>query len=97
MAAVGVVARIRIQTGKEAEAERVLKDLIAQVKANEPDVIVYDLFKSRKDAGEYVMLEMYASPEALAAHGKTPHFVSAGPKLGPLLAGPPSLEFVDGV
>jgi quinol monooxygenase YgiN len=97
MGAVGVVARIKIQAGKEAEAEKVLKDLIAQVKANEPDVIVYDLFKSRKDPSEFVMLEMYANPEALAAHGKMPHFVAAGPKLGPLLAGPPSLEFVDGV
>ncbi len=96
MATVGVVARIKIQAGKEAEAEQVLKDLIASVKANEPDVIVYDLFKSRTAANEYVMLEMYASPEALAAHGKTAHFIAAGPKLGPLLAGPPALEFVDG-
>ncbi|MBU6372874.1 MAG: antibiotic biosynthesis monooxygenase [Alphaproteobacteria bacterium] len=93
---IGVVARVKIQPGKHAEAEAVLKELVAAVKANEPDVKLYELFKARDGSGDFIMLEMYPSEAVLAAHQKTPHFAAIGAKLGPLLAGAPHLEFIDG-
>jgi len=93
---IGVVARVKIQPGKHAEAEAVLKELVAAVKANEPDVPLYQLFKAKDGSGDFVMLEMYPSQGVLDAHQKTAHFAAIGAKLGPLLAGPPSLEFLDG-
>ncbi|MBI1186043.1 MAG: antibiotic biosynthesis monooxygenase [Alphaproteobacteria bacterium] len=93
---IGVVARIKIQEGKAAEAETVLKELVAAVKANEPDVPVYDLFKAKDGSGDFIMLEMYPNQAVLDAHQKTAHFQAVGAKLMPLLAGAPKLEFLDG-
>lgn len=90
---VGIIATLKIKPGKEAEFEAVFKDLAAQVKQNEPGCLLYDLFKS-KDASTYVVMEQYASGEALAAHGKTSHYMAAGPKLGAVLDGRPQIDIL---
>lgn len=90
---VGIIATLKIKPGKEAEFEAVFKDLAAQVKQNEPGCLLYDLFKS-KEASTYVVMEQYASGEALAAHGKTAHYLAAGPKLGAVLDGRPQIDIL---
>lgn len=47
---IGVVAKLKIAAGKEAEFEEVAKDLMAKVKANEPGTTTYQLYKSKTDA-----------------------------------------------
>jgi quinol monooxygenase YgiN len=60
------------------------------VRAKEPGNKMYTLTKT--EAGEYVVLEFYASEEALAAHGQTAHFKAAGPKFAGLMAGRPEIQ-----
>ena len=90
---IGVVAKLKIAEGKEAEFETIAKDLMAQVKANEPGCLTYQLYKSNKDANTYIFMEQYSSQEALKAHGQTDYFKASGPKLGPCLAGAPEIEY----
>ena len=92
---IGIVVTLEVQDGKQADFEGVFKDLMAKVKANEPDCIWYQLFKSKTSATTYTMLEQYASAEALAAHGKTDHFLAAQPSLGACLASAPNIEVLD--
>ena len=92
---IGVVATLEIQDGKQAEFEAVAKDLMAQVKANEPGCTLYQLFKAKGSDTTYIFMEQYSSKEALESHGKTEYFVAAGPKLGPCLAGAPKIEMFD--
>ena len=92
---IGVVAKLAIADGKEAEFEDVAKDLMASVKANEPGTLTYQLYKSKKEPNVYIFMEQYASQEALEAHGKTEYFAAAGPKLGPCLAGAPDIQYYD--
>lgn len=94
---IGVVATLRVQDGKGDEFEAVFKDLMAQVKANEPGCLVYQLTKSRAEPGTYKVLEIYANEDALKAHGQTEYFKAAGPKMGPCLAGRPEIEMLDAV
>jgi quinol monooxygenase YgiN len=94
---IGVVARIKVKDGQQAAAEAVLHELVAAVNANEPEVKLYKLFKNRDGSGDLVMLELYTSAEALAAHRDMPHFKTIGAKLGPLLAGAPAIEYFDAV
>ncbi|MDZ4318061.1 MAG: antibiotic biosynthesis monooxygenase [Caulobacterales bacterium 32-67-6] len=94
---IGVVATLKVQDGKGDEFEAVFKDLMAQVKANEPGCLVYQLTKSRTEPGTYKVLEIYANDEALKAHGQTEYFKAAGPKMGPCLAGRPEIEMLDAV
>lgn len=94
---IGVVATIRVQDGKAAEFEGVFAGLMAQVRANEPGNVAYQLCRSRGEANTYKVLELYKDEDALKAHGASDHFKAAGPALGAVLAGRPEVEYLDGV
>jgi quinol monooxygenase YgiN len=95
--AIGVVATIKIQAGKNAEFEAVAKELMAAVRANEPGNKFYSFCKSRTDETTYVVMELYADQAALEAHGKSDHFRTIGPKMGPSMAGRPDVQYYDAV
>ncbi|HEY4125753.1 MAG TPA: putative quinol monooxygenase [Rhizomicrobium sp.] len=95
--AVGVVATIKIQPGKNAELESVAKEMMAAVRQNEPGNKYYQFFKSKTDENTYIVMEMYDDQAALEAHGKSDHFRTIGPKMGPALAGRPDVQFFDAV
>jgi quinol monooxygenase YgiN len=94
---IGIIATLTIQPGKEAEFEAVFTALAAQVRANEPGNVLYQLTRSRDAANVYKVLELYADQDALSAHGKTDHYRAAGPKLGGVLGAPPHIEYLDSV
>ena len=93
--AIGVIATLKVQDGKGSEFEGVFRDLAGQVRANEPGNKLYQVFKSRKEANTYVVMEIYEDQAALEAHGKSDHFKAAGPKLGPTLGGRPDVQYFD--
>lgn len=95
--AIGVIASIKVQDGKQADFEAVFGELAAQVRANEPGNKLYQLCRSRDDATSYVVMELYESEEALKAHTQTAHYKAAGPKIGPLAGGPPDVKFFETV
>ncbi|MBN9532318.1 MAG: antibiotic biosynthesis monooxygenase [Alphaproteobacteria bacterium] len=95
--AIGVIATIKIQAGKNAEFEGVAKELMAAVRKNESGNIAYQFCKSRTDENTYVVLELYADQAALEAHGKSDHFRTIGAKMGPCMAGRPDVQYLDGV
>jgi len=95
--AVGVVATIKIQPGKNAEFEAVAREMMAAVRANEPGNKFYNFCKSKADETTYVVMEMYADQAALETHGKSDHFRTIGPKMGPCLAGRPEVAYYDAV
>jgi quinol monooxygenase YgiN len=94
---IGVVAVLKVQVDKTADFEKVFLDLAAKVKANEPGCIVYQLTKSKTEAGVYKVLELYASEDALKAHGSSDYFKAAGAAMGPFMAGRPEIEYLDAV
>ncbi len=91
----GIVATLKVKAGKEAEFEAVFRDLQAQVKANEPGALQYEVFKSKANASTYIVMEQYKSEADLAAHRTTPHMAAAGPKLGAVLDGRPGIEMLE--
>lgn len=95
MGAIGVVATLKVQEGKEADFEATFKTLREQVRSNEPGNLQYDVTRSKADPQTYVIMEQYASQEALEAHGNSDHFKAAGPALGAVLAGAPDIQYLD--
>ena len=93
--AIGVVARLSIQPGKNAEFEGIFAELEAAVRANEPGNNFYALHKSRADETSYIVLEQYVDQAALDAHGQTDHFKTIGGKMGACMAGRPEIEVMD--
>lgn len=93
--AIGVVATIKIQDGKNAEFEAAATEMMGLVKKNEPGNSLYQFAKSKKDATTYVVMEIYADQAALEAHGKSDHYKAFGGKIGGLLGGRPDVQFFD--
>ena len=94
---IGVVAVLKVQPDKTADFEKVFLDLAAKVKANESGCLMYQLTRSKIEAGTYKVLELYASDEALKAHSGSDYFKAAGAAMGPLMAGRPEIEYLDAV
>jgi quinol monooxygenase YgiN len=94
---IGVVATLNIQDGKGSEFESIFAELAAQVRANEPGCKMYQLTKSRTEPNVYKVLELYADQDALSHHGQTDYFRSIGARMGPCMAGRPSVEYLDAV
>lgn len=86
---IGVVAKLNVKAGMEAEFEDVFLTLSEAVRANEPGCLLYQLCKDPD--GNYVVLEMYESEEALAAHGQSEHFKAAGAGFKGKMGGPPEV------
>jgi quinol monooxygenase YgiN len=95
--AIGVIATLKAQPGKNADLEAAFAELAAKVRANEPGNRFYTLCKSRAAEDTYVVMELYDDQAALEAHGKSDHFRAAGPGIGACLAGRPDIQYLDSV
>ena len=68
-----VIARYTISAGQEDEVLALLATLIAAVR-EEPGNLDFTAYRQLGEDREVVLLERYASREALAAHRETAHF-----------------------
>ena len=91
MSAIGIIATLRVQPGKEEAFEGVFAELAAAVNADEPGNSYYKLFRT-EEAGVYKVLECYDDEAAVEAHRASEHFLTLGAKLGPCLASAPEIE-----
>lgn len=89
--AIGVIATLRVQPGKEEVFESVFAELAPAVAANEPGNSYYKLFRT-SEAGVYKVMECYDDEAAVEAHRASDHFRTLGAKLGPCLASAPEIE-----
>ncbi|PZQ23625.1 MAG: antibiotic biosynthesis monooxygenase [Sphingopyxis macrogoltabida] len=96
MSAIGVIATLRVQPGREAEFEAAFADLAAAVNADEPGNSYYRLFRGG-EAGTYKVLECYDDEAAVAAHRASAHYREIGARFSSLLAGAPDIERLDAV
>lgn len=87
---IAVIAKLNVAEGKEAEFEKTMLELAAQVRANEPGNQLYTLCKD--EAGKYLVMELYADADALTQHGQSAHFQEAGKKFAGLMAGRPEIQ-----
>ncbi len=94
---IGIVAKLKVAAGKNAEFEAVFAELAAATRKNEPGNNFYALHKSKTDPQLYVVLENYKDQAAVDTHMGAPYFQAGFKKMGPLLAGAPEIEMLDGV
>lgn len=97
MAAVGIVATLKVQADKTEEFETTFKELMAVVAEKEPGNNYYALHRSRDEDATYVVMEQYVDQAALDVHGKSDEFKAVSAKLGGCLAGAPEIKFFDAV
>lgn len=89
-----VIIRYQAQPGCAATALRELSDLVAVVRAEEPDCTGITIVNSVDDAGRIVLLETWTSREAYAGpHLQTPHIQAFIGRAGSFMAGPPEITY----
>lgn len=89
--AIGLIARLKIQSGKNLEFEAIFSELETAVRANESGNNFYACHRT-DDPDVYVVMEQYADQAAVDAHRASDHFKTIGAKLGDVMAGRPELE-----
>ena len=95
--AIGLLATITVQDGKNAEFEEAFLNLTEQVRANEAGNIFYALHRSPVDSQVYRVMEQYENQEALEAHGQTEYFLKASAQLAELVARAPEIGVMEAV
>jgi len=62
----------------------------AKESAKEPGIARFDVVQDREDPASFVLVEIYRSAEALAAHKATPHYATWRDTVAPMMAEPRS-------
>ncbi|MEU0389023.1 putative quinol monooxygenase [Streptomyces chartreusis] len=91
-----LVATMVAKPGQEELVEKTLTAALPAVHA-EPGCLRYALHRKAGTTGEFVMIEKWASREALGAHMKGVAMREVGVALAQALAGPPDMVFLDAV
>ena len=92
---VAVIATITVKDGEGPTLEALFEKAKPLIAAGEPGTLVYELTRSREDANQYKVLEIYRDAEALEAHGKSEGFAVLFAGIPSLAAGPPTIEVRD--
>ena len=90
-----VVAKIKVQTGKEGVAEKAFRKHVEFVSREEPGTLLYILHRSRRDPSTFLFYEKYVDPSAFDRHGKSSAMQELFSALSPILDGPPAIELYD--
>ncbi|MEH0416240.1 putative quinol monooxygenase [Streptomyces sp. B21-083] len=91
-----LVATMVAKPGQEELVEKTLTAALPKVHA-EPGCLLYALHRKAGTTGEFVMIEKWASREALGAHMKGAVMREVGGALAQALAGPPDMVFLDAI
>jgi quinol monooxygenase YgiN len=86
-----VIAYLTAKPGKEAEARKNIRALLAPTQA-EKGCVVYDLHELHGDPGKFVFYEVWQSAADLNAHAKSKHLQAFREILPNFLIGTPDLS-----
>jgi quinol monooxygenase YgiN len=89
------IATLAVKHGKEAEFERLQKELSELTHANEPDTLVYDVIKSRGKPRTYVVYGRFRNEAAFQAHQTSPFHDRLVPPIMACVEGEMDLQFCD--
>lgn len=92
---IAVTAELWAREGREADLEKRMHRLAAQVRRAEPGCRLYVFARSQHDPRLYLTLERYEDGDALSAHAHAEHYTAALPALMDCLEQPPRLALFD--
>lgn len=92
-----IVAKMKIKSGREQDAEAALQDMIAYVRSAEKGTLRYALHRAVGDPTHLLMYEQYADQAAVDMHGTSDRIQRLFATLAPLLDGQPTIEMYDEV
>jgi quinol monooxygenase YgiN len=89
------IARLKVKPGREAEFERLQKELSELTHQNEPDTYVYDVIRHRTEPGVYVVYARFKDEASFQRHQTTAFHDRLVPPIMDTLDGAMDLQFFD--
>jgi quinol monooxygenase YgiN len=89
------IATLAVKDGREAEFERLQKELSELTHANEPGTLVYDVIKSRTRPRTYVVYGRFKNEAAFEAHQSSPFHDRLVPPIMACVEGDMDLQLGD--
>ena len=86
----GIVATIKVKEGMAKDFEAAAMKLVSAVNENEPDWLLYLLYRTDDDH-TYIFMERYKDEAATEFHRNSDHFKKLGAAMGPFMAGRPEV------
>ncbi|MCE7869084.1 antibiotic biosynthesis monooxygenase [bacterium CPR1] len=86
-----VTANIEVQPGKEEDLVAAMAAVVGPTRAEE-GCLEYHLHRSPEVSTRFLMIERWASPEALAAHLQTPHIKALFAQAPQIVAAPVAIS-----
>ncbi len=86
-----VTANIEVQPGKEDELVAAMTAVVGPTRAEE-GCLEYELHQSTEVPTRFLMIERWASPEALARHLETPHIKALFARAPEIVAAPVAIS-----
>lgn len=93
---VEVVATFVAKPGQGEQLEEILAGALTSVRAEE-GCLRYDFYRVRRDDTAFVMIEEWASKDALRAHGSTEAFQAMSLRLAEVVAEAPVIRLLEPV
>ena len=81
-----IVVSNRVEEGKEKEYLAIMQENAKSSVNNEVGCIQFDILEDFSNPQLFHLYEIYQSPEALAEHKTTPHYLSSREKLANIVA-----------
>ncbi|HSN72244.1 MAG TPA: putative quinol monooxygenase [Steroidobacteraceae bacterium] len=85
--------RVRVKPDKRLEFLQLMHDLVANVRMNEPETLVYEVLQG-SDENEFVFFECFTDEAAQQRHQQMPYHVAVSPAGYACLAEDPHIEFL---
>jgi (4S)-4-hydroxy-5-phosphonooxypentane-2,3-dione isomerase len=83
------IAQIHVHVKSESVAEFTQATLEnARASIQEPGIVRFDFAQQQDDATRFVLIEVYRSPDAVAAHRATAHYAKWRDAVEPMMAEP---------
>lgn len=94
---VGVIAKLKIQSGRNADFEATFVKYQQTVRTQEKGNVFFSLHRSREDNCAYTVMEQYRDQDALTHHRNTAWYKAIPQTFGEFMAGPAQIEVLDAV
>jgi quinol monooxygenase YgiN len=91
------IATLKVKPGREADFERLQKELSDLTHQSEPGTAVYDVIRHRNEPGVYVVYARFKDEAAFQFHQTTPFHDRLVPPIMETLGGDMDLQFYDWV
>jgi len=88
-----VIATVKVKADKLEEARAFFKQLAADIAANEPGTLQYDILQRKDDPLTFMVYEKYESDEAFGTHSK--NLGAKGAEFMAVLDGAPQVVLLD--